>query len=91
MWIILWKTLAQLVENLVENSQLRFALTHETDKPLNNKFDVKEYWILDPKTRSAEIYCLTDKGMKLTQTCKDNDEITTPLLPDFVCKASSLF
>lgn len=62
-----------------------------TKRKLYGKFGVKEYWILDPKTQSAEIYRLTDKGMKLTQTCKDNDEITTPLLPDFVCKASSLF
>jgi Uma2 family endonuclease len=62
-----------------------------TKRKLYGKFGVKEYWILDPKTPSVEIYRLTDKGMKLTQTCKGNDEITTPLLPDFICKASSLF
>jgi Uma2 family endonuclease len=62
-----------------------------TKKKLYGKFGVKEYWILDPKTRSVEIYCLTDKGMKLFKICADEDEITTPLLPDFVCKASNLF
>ena len=55
------------------------------------KHGVKEYWIADPEKRALEIYRLEKQTLKLAATFIDEDEITTPILPGFSCKAHQIF
>lgn len=52
---------------------------------------VKEYWIADPETRSLEIYRLDKRTLKLVATLKDEDEVTSPVLPGFDYKVGRFF
>lgn len=63
----------------------------EVKRQVYSKFGVKEYWIADLEKRALEIYRLERHTLKLAATLMDEDEITTPLLPGFSCKANQIF
>jgi len=56
-----------------------------------SKFKVKEYWVADPEPRTLEVYRLTEGALALAATLTRDDEITSPVLPGFSCKASEIF
>jgi Uma2 family endonuclease len=62
-----------------------------TKRLLYARFGVAEYWIIDARRREVEIYRLTENRLARAQTCREEDALTSPLLPDFSCPASSLF
>jgi Uma2 family endonuclease len=55
------------------------------------KFGVGEYWVADPEARTVEIYRPTGDALALVATLTGDDEITSPLLPGFSCKAARVF
>jgi Uma2 family endonuclease len=63
----------------------------EVKRQVYGKHGVKEYWIADPEKRALEIYHLERHTLKLVATLMDEDEITTPILPGFSCKANQIF
>ena len=63
----------------------------EVKRQVYGKYGVREYWIVDPEKRALEIYRLARHTLKLVATLTDEDEITTPLLPGFSCKAYQIF
>jgi Uma2 family endonuclease len=60
-------------------------------RQLYAKYGVGEYWIVDPESRSVEIYRLTGSGLEKIATMIDSDKITSPLTPGFELSASALF
>jgi len=60
-------------------------------RQLYGKYRVKEYWIIYPETREVELYRLDERALKLVATLKDEDDIASPLLPDFVAKVRGIF
>ena len=60
-------------------------------RQLYSKYGVKEYWIADPEDRAIEIYRLRGKSLKLMATLRDNDELTSPLLPNFRLMVRDIF
>ncbi len=56
-----------------------------------SKFRVKEYWVADPVARTLEVYRPSEGALALAATLKGDDEITSPVLPGFVCKVSEIF
>ena len=55
------------------------------------KFGVDEYWIVDPEQQMIGVYRLQGEVLQLQATFTAQDQLTTPLLPDFVLAVGSLF
>ena len=55
------------------------------------KRGVTEYWIVDAYERALEIYRLNNETLDLMTTLRDDDEVSTPLLPGLKFTAASLF
>ncbi len=52
---------------------------------------VQEYWIVDRFTKQVEVYRREKARLVLVTTLLGNDEITSPLLPDFCCSIRCFF
>ena len=52
---------------------------------------VREYWIVDWRKKSIQVYRREKATLVLVLTLFENESITSPLLPDFVCKLSEIF
>jgi Uma2 family endonuclease len=60
-------------------------------RQLYGKHGVKEYWIVDTENRAIEIYKPAAGGLELAAVMKDDDQITSSLLPAFGFAASEAF
>ncbi|MFV9506766.1 MAG: Uma2 family endonuclease [Oscillochloridaceae bacterium umkhey_bin13] len=63
----------------------------EEKRQLYARRGVIEYWIIDWRSRQAEIYRREAATLRLVATLYANDELTSPLLPGFACKLGRLF
>lgn len=52
---------------------------------------VPEYWIVDPEKRVLEVYRLQSASLELVNTLKDEDQVSSPLLPGFSCRGAEVF
>ena len=52
-------------------------------RELYAKYGVSEYWLIDPKNRSMNIYRLSSGKLEAIATLVNGDRITSPLLPGF--------
>jgi Uma2 family endonuclease len=52
---------------------------------------IQEYWIADWRLQKVEIYRRENAQLKLIATLLSDDEITSPLLPDFSCRIQRFF
>lgn len=50
---------------------------------LYSRQGVKEYWIVDCRLRTVEVFRQSASGLELVATPADDDALTSPLLPDF--------
>ena len=60
-------------------------------RQLYAKYEVPEYWIVDPQQRTMEVFRLKDKALELVVTLTVGDQISSPLLPGFDCAVAELF
>jgi Uma2 family endonuclease len=58
---------------------------------LYQKYGVKEYWIVDRERQAVEIFRLQGEVLELNAKLSDDEEIATPLLPGFSCRARQIF
>ena len=52
---------------------------------------VREYWIVDWRRKSIQVYRRENAALVLVATLFENESITSPLLPDFVCQLAEIF
>lgn len=60
-------------------------------RQLYGKYGVSEYWVVDPENRFVVIYLLSGQSLDEIATIRDNEEVTTSLLPGFRLKVNSIF
>ena len=58
---------------------------------LYSRRNVKEYWIVNWRERTIEVYRRENATLTLYQTLDENDILDTPLLPGFTCKVGDIF
>ena len=58
---------------------------------LYSRQGVREYWIVDWRTRTVQVYRRQRTALRLIATLEGTDAITSPLLPGFSCPLSSLW
>lgn len=71
------------VQNIERDRKLKMKLYE--------RFGVEEYWIVDTRSRSVEVYRREGETLKLFTTFVNGEDITTPLLPGFACPVRELF
>ena len=54
-------------------------------------YDVDEYWVVNWRTSTVEIYRRQDGNLRLVATLGADDTITSPLLPGFALPVARLF
>lgn len=67
------------------------ARDRELKLDLYSRWGVREYWILDWRTRQMEVYRRQDNGLRLAATLYAEDTLTSPLMPGFTCLVSDFF
>ncbi len=55
------------------------------------RYEVSEYWIVDPAPRAVEVYRLAATGYEMTAKLAQGDALHTPLLPGFSLPVSAVF
>lgn len=60
-------------------------------RQLYAKHGVSEYWIVDSENRSIEIYRLAGQSLDLLAVLRNDDKITSPVLPGFDCPLTKIF
>jgi Uma2 family endonuclease len=81
----------ELVVEVLSPGQANQTRDRETKLKLYSIQGVHEYWIVDPQAQSVEIYRREQAVLKLVATLYVQDELTSPLLPGFLCQVSQLF
>lgn len=58
---------------------------------LYSRQGVQEYWILDPRTRTVQVFRRELAMLQLAETLYEQDNLTSPLLPDFGLLLTTLY
>lgn len=58
---------------------------------LYSRRGVHEYWIVDWRQRQVEVYRREQAALRLIETLFGQDELRSPLLPNFSCRVGQLF
>jgi Uma2 family endonuclease len=56
-----------------------------------SKFGVREYWVVDRYQQTIEIYRLAEGQLMLATTLATNNQLSTPLLPEFTVQVGQIF
>ena len=60
-------------------------------KTLYARHGVKEYWIVDPKEKTVEVYALDTKGFELVKGYEANENLESALLPELKVDLGEVF
>jgi len=52
---------------------------------------VREYWIVDPGGKTAEVYTLGERGFELVSRYRGDETLVSPLLPGLVIPLREIF
>jgi Uma2 family endonuclease len=81
----------ELVIEVLSPGRVNELRDRELKLQLYSRQDVQEYWIADWRTHTVEVYRREGAELRLVATLTDEDVLTSPLLPGFVCPVSTLW
>ena len=81
----------ELVVEILSRGRENLTRDRVAKRQLYGKHGVKEYWIVDSENHAVEVYQLQDTRLDLAVVFRDDDKITSPLLPGFKCVAADFF
>ncbi len=81
----------ELVVEVLSESKADVRRDKESKLKLYSNQGVREYWIVDWRLKTVEVYQREQAKLGLVMTLLEEDEITSPLLPDFSCKVNNFF
>ncbi|MDB9519479.1 Uma2 family endonuclease [Roseofilum reptotaenium CS-1145] len=81
----------ELVVEVLSESKTDVRRDKESKLKLYSNQGVREYWIVDWRLKTVEVYRREQAKLELVMTLLEEDEITSPLLPGFSCKVNNFF
>lgn len=81
----------ELVVEVLSPGSANERRDREIKLSLYSRRGVDEYWIVDWRARTVEIYRRGESALHLTGTLTSDDTLTSPLLPGFSCPIASLW
>lgn len=63
----------------------------ELKKNIYGRFGVREYWIVDPDTRSVEVYKAGDMGLDFVRAYPEGTSLHSPLLSELRLEVTEVF
>ena len=81
----------ELIVEVLSESANDIRRDKESKLKLYSNRGVQEYWIADWRLQKLEVYRRNQGQLELVMTLFNDDEITTPLLPDFSAKINQFF
>jgi Uma2 family endonuclease len=81
----------ELVVEVLSPGAANEARDREHKLALYTRQGVREYWIVDWRARTVQIFRRAEESLRLVATLGNQDVLTSPLLPGFACSASSFW
>jgi Uma2 family endonuclease len=81
----------ELVVEVLSPSKADVRRDKESKLKLYSNQGVQEYWIVDWRLKTVEVYRREKAKLGLVMTLLEEDELTSPLLPDFSCQVNQFF
>lgn len=81
----------ELVIEVLSSGELQEKRDRQLKLKLYSVQGVQEYWIIDPQKQQVEIYRRENAVLKLAATLYKEDNLNSPLLPDFTCSVTRIF
>jgi len=81
----------ELVVEVLSFGDANESRDKEAKRKLYSIRGVSEYWIVNWQLQTIEIYRREAAALQLVATLHSDDELTSPLLPDFTLKVSHIF
>ncbi len=81
----------ELIVEVLSESLNDIRRDKESKLKLYSNQGVQEYWIADWRLQKLEIYRRNQGKLELVMTLLNEDQITSPLLPDFTCQINQIF
>ena len=81
----------ELIVEVLSPGEVNERRDREAKLRLYSRRGSLEYWIVDWRTRSVEVYRRDQTELRLVGTLYESDSLATPLLADFSCVVAGLF
>lgn len=81
----------ELIVEVLSPGVINERRDREVKLKLYSSRGVQEYWIVNWQLQQIEVYRRQKYNLVLIETLFANDELASPLLPDFVCTVGDLF
>jgi Uma2 family endonuclease len=81
----------ELVVEVLSPGRVNEQRDREVKLSLYSRQGVEEYWIVDWRTRTVELYRRDGAELRLAATLRDEESITSPLFPGFSCPITNLW
>lgn len=81
----------ELIIEVLSESLSDIRRDKESKLKLYSNQGVQEYWIADWRLQKLEIYRRNQGKLELVMTLLNDDQITSPLLPNFICQIERFF